>query len=158
MEISYNRKEIFLTALGRSIPCTNLVRNELNGERLPSQVVKTENKDGSIGVPYQPRGFPVGNWHIVAALPKTDGYEAPFFLSTDAWQLVDQWIASDGSYVCKAGVQVADHGYGLHNSTSSTTLGCIRILDSQDLLDLVAACNEAWANNESVNLTVKELA
>lgn len=130
-----------------------IVRNELNGQRKPDQVVRSEEKDGTDGVPYMPRAFPVGRWFITAAIPKSDDYMAPFFLATDAWQMVDEWSLEGGKYGKPIG-KVADYGYGLHNSKSGSTLGCIRIHGRKDLLDIVAACRASWAREESVVLEV----
>jgi hypothetical protein len=136
--------------------CTCIIRNELNRRRQITEApVYTENKDGSKGVPYMPRMFPFGVWNIVAVLPKTDPYEAPLFISTDAFQRVDEWTEGQGHYGEKTGTQVEDYGYGLHNSTSLTTLGCGRITKNSDLMALVGVIKEAQARNEPVTLVVR---
>jgi hypothetical protein len=131
------------------------VRNELNGLRhLYEPVVYTENKDGARGIPYMPRPFPKGKWKILAILPKTNGYEAPEFISTDACQLVEKWTVVNGRYGAPTGEMVMDYGYGQHNSTSSTTLGCGRILLSSDRAKLTAILKPKLAAGEVCYLEV----
>jgi hypothetical protein len=116
------------------------VRNELNGRRLLTEKpVYSEQSNGNAGVPYMPRKFPKGVWRILAVLPKTDPYEAPEFISTDAWQEVDEWTIEDSHYGAKTGKKVKDYGYGLHFSTSPTTLGCGKIMrmSERDALSVV---------------------
>lgn len=154
MKIVFDHGTGNLRALDRDIPASCIVRNELNGRRMPDQVVHIENKDGSAGPPYQPRVFPCGSWHVLGASPREDPYLAPYFISTDAWQLVDEWRVDDnGRYRDPVG-QMPDYGYGLHTSTSPTTLGCIKIQRRADLLELVRECRAAWMRGESVELEV----
>jgi len=133
-----------------------LVRNELNGERkLDSKAVYSEMANGTRGVPYMPRPFPKGMCKIVAIIPKDSPYEAPEFISTDAHQPVEEWsIKPDGTYDKPTGRMVEDFGYGEHNSTSSTTLGCGHILSPDERRTFVAAIQAAWANGETVTLEV----
>ena len=49
-----------------------------------------------------------------------------------------------------------DYGYGLHNSTSLTTLGCGHILQGPDRAAFAAAIRAAWANGEDVFITVSD--
>lgn len=102
------------------------VRNELNGLRQPHEVVHSERKDGSEGVPYYPRPFPYGSWKVYRPVARSSPYLAPRFTPTDANQLVESWSVKDSVYDKPSGTYVADWGYGLHCSTSSTTLGCVR--------------------------------
>ena len=160
MEIKWLRDEGNLFFNDHNVDCVCHVRTELNGERLlSSQPVCTENEDGTPGVPYMPRPFPLGKWKVLAVIPKTNPYLAPEFISTDAHQLVDEWTVSlnlkgDVHYVQKSGRQVEDYGYGLHNSTSKTTLGCGRIIDSNARADFTKAIRDAWQNGETVTLEV----
>jgi hypothetical protein len=50
--------------------------------------------------------------------------------------------------------EVEDYGYGLHNSTSQTTLGCGRIIESKDRAELCSGIQAAWKNGETVTLEV----
>lgn len=126
------------------------VRNELNGQRGIDEVVMTEPFEH----PYYPREFPNGTWKVFKPVQKRAPYLAPYFIPTDAWQMVDLWDVADGKYVRKSGKQYRDEGYGLHFSTSSTTLGCIRIGAQADLLWLVDSIIAALAKNEPVTLEV----
>jgi len=72
---------------------------------------------------YQPQVFPAGNWHVLRIEPSEDPYTAPFFIATDAHQLVK----------CLDGSLVEDWGYGIHFSTSPTTWGCLRVTLEMDL-------------------------
>jgi hypothetical protein len=59
-------------------------------------------------------------------------------IMTDANQPLEVWrIDDDGKYELTTGALVVDWGYGLHYSTSRTTLGCIKITNKKDLLKLV---------------------
>lgn len=156
MKIYYNKKNDYLDALGRKIPCSNLVRNEVNGLRKPNQIVKSITKDGGVGVPYMPRDFPCGDWRVLSVTPTSDPYMAPFFIGTDAWQFCDEWEIKDSKYNRIIG-RVPDYGYGLHFSNSPTTLGCIRIIDRNDLADLVEAIKLSWTAEESVEIHVSSM-
>jgi hypothetical protein len=137
------------------IPAWSKVRNELNKLRGAGEVVKTEPEEH----PYYPREFPTGIWTVGAPLPREVPYLSPFFIPTDAWQMVDTWETAKDSrgvttYSRKTGKQYRDSGYGLHYSTSGTTLGCIRIGDRADLLWLVAEIERALKAKEKVTLEV----
>lgn len=117
------------------------VRNELNGDRKLSEVaVKSTRENGEDGVPYMPRTFPKGRWHItyVNEVAPADTYLWPYFIGTDATQKVEEWNTTwDGRYESKSGRVVDDFGYGIHFSSSATTLGCIRVERKDDLEALV---------------------
>ena len=157
MKVRWNSRTGKLSFGNTNITAICDVRNELNGRReLTEKPVHAENADGSEGRAYMPRWFPLGTWKIVAIIPKADPYEAPEFISTDAHQLVDEWTEVGGRYGEKTGRQVEDYGYGLHNSTSLTTLGCGHILQPADRAAFVAAIQTAWANGEDVSITVSD--
>lgn len=121
----------------RSIPCSCIVRNDVNGWRLDNQVV-TSIPDSE---PYQPRVFPVGQWEIFEPIEKRDKYTAPYFIPTDAFQMLPVWEVKNGRYVRETKKLIRDEGYGLHFSESNTTLGCIKITNLEDLLWLVDEIN-----------------
>ena len=152
MELIWKQTDDFLTIDGdKKIECWCEVRNELNGKRKNAQVVYSMPDKK----PYMPRVFPVGKWQIQWPIPKTDPYMAPYFLPTNAYQYCDVWITdARGYYVKPSGEQVKDIGYGLHFSTSTTTLGCIRIAKQDDLLYLVDKVNEALSKKEPCRLIV----
>jgi hypothetical protein len=140
MVITWKRDEGNATYNGVIVPIVCDVRNEINGRRkLTEPVVYTENEDCTQGMPYMPRLFPKGVWKILAIIPKDDPYEAPFFISTNAHQSVVPWTSDNGHYGRAMADSVEDYGYGLHNSTSETTLGCGRILNYYDLIELINA-------------------
>ena len=140
----------------KTISVTCDVRNELNKRRsLDEKPVYSENKDGTQGAPYMPRMFPIGIWKVVAIIPKTQEYEAPEFISTDAHQLVNIWSVVDKHYGKDTGFQVMDHGYGWHNSTSMTTLGCGKMQFFKERADLTAAIRECWSRKEEVFIDVR---
>jgi hypothetical protein len=101
-----------------------------------------------------PRPFPKGMWIITGILPKDDPYEAPEFISTNAHQPVEEWEEIDGHYGEKTGKVIEDYGYGFHNSTSRTTLGCGRILTVRSRQDFVKEIQAAWKIGEEVFLEV----
>lgn len=157
MDILWKLSSRMIYFEGEIINVTCDVRNELNGRRkLSEPPVYSENKDGSKGEVYMPRTFPVGRWEVYTIIAKSDPYEAPEFIATNAHQTVDVWMVKDGHYYEKSGRQVEDYGYGLHNSTSSTTLGCGRISLWDHRKKLVAAIRAAWKRGEKVTLIVEE--
>lgn len=150
MTLKFSKSAQTIIAPGRIISAWCKVRNELNKHRGAGEVVMTEPEQH----PYYPREFPNGVWKVFAPLPRSTPYLSPFFIPTDAWQMVDTWETSQGMYTKKTGKQYRDAGYGLHFSTSSTTLGCIRIGAKEDLLWLVGEINKALAKKEAVTLEV----
>lgn len=95
-------------------------------------------------VPYMPTGFPSGKWRVGKPESRTNPYLAPFFIPTNAWQMVNEWtLEPDGSYGSPTARKVRDEGYGIHFSTSSTTLGCLKVVNKGDLIDLVRRINES---------------
>ena len=153
--IKFDKKLVKMTAFGRDITVTNNVRNELNGLRRPNEIVYTEKQDGSKGLPYYPRQFPVGKWVVTSITPKpqTEPYLFPYFIGTSAHQLVPTWSVKDGKYDKPAG-QAEDYGYGIHTSSSSTTLGCIKVTKMDDLLWLVDQIRKVQATGAVVTLEV----
>jgi hypothetical protein len=134
-------------------PCN--VRTLANGRRRRlEKVVRSENADGTPGVPYDPKPCPLGTWAVLALLPKTDPYEAPYFISSDAWQPVDEWTEEEGHYGEPTGRVVNDYGYGLHCSTSTTTLGCGRISDRGEAEELFSAIRSALDARGKITLEV----
>jgi hypothetical protein len=155
VKLTWERDNSVLRYGNRAIRVECNVRNELNGRReLYEPVVYSELEDGSKGKPYMPRPFPKGVWTVTGILPKTIPYEAPEFISTDARQIVNVWSVVDAHYGAETKDAIEDYGYGLHNSTSNTTLGCGKIIGSQDRADLVEAIRIAWTAGDVVTLEV----
>jgi len=138
----------------KQISCSCWVRNELNGERKPTELVKSIPS----GEYYYPRVFPAGRFKVterpIHRNAETDPYTAPFFIPTDAGQMVNIWSVVNGAYSADTYHQVWDTGYGLHFSTSPTTLGCIRLTMESDLLALVSVINACFDSNEEVLVEV----
>ena len=132
-----------------TVPVFNIVRNEIDPDHTrplhdPSDVVTTEPEGDSQAHPFMPRYFPSGTWKITTILahPKEEPYLYPFFIATEAWQKLPVWALDDkGGYDHVTDQLVVDVGYGLHNSSSSTTLGCIRIGDVSDPSYLLQVVN-----------------
>jgi hypothetical protein len=133
LTIVWKRSLPYLLAGNRSIKCSCNVRNELNGERGGEDIVYSMPDHE----PYMPRPFPTGSWNIGKPEPRVNKYLAPYFIPTDARQVLPVWSILDGAYDAPTKQTVSDWGYGLHYSESMTTLGCIRIHSREDLLWLV---------------------
>ena len=165
-QIRFDKKTVKMTAFGRDIGVTNNVRNELNGLRTSSEVVFSTDQNGENGKPYYPRQFPAGKWYITDIVAhdkkKADGtpvepYLYPFFLQTNAHQTVPVYkleIVNDKQRIGAPDGTREDWLYGLHYSTSSTTLGCIKIVNQDDLLWLVGQIKAAWHDNQIVSMEV----
>lgn len=123
-----------LLAVGdKEYKATCPVRNELNGERDPGQLVKTYPITSSLGrLPYYPRKFPTGLWKVKKPVWTDDREYAPVKIPTDAVRRVLTWDTKNGKYKKASGHQ-DDAFYHLHYAeTSMTTLGCIRLNSSND--------------------------
>jgi hypothetical protein len=123
-----------MTAFDLEVEVSCAVRNELNGLRRADEVVYTCAEDGVTDVePYYPRTFPCGSW-LVGDVEEVDPrydpklYKWPYFIEfPEACQRVEAWALKDGKYWRKTGFLAWDYGYGMHHSSSPTTLGCIRV-------------------------------
>lgn len=157
MEILFKRQKEQIKYNDKTIWAWNKVRNLENGMRGRTEVVFTIPADkNEYAKPYSPQLFPIGRWEVYRPKPKPDDkYLAPYFIPTSATRMVPTWIVNGGHYIEPKGQQL-DSDYGLHYSTSTSTLGCIRIGLEKDLLDLVAAIREALSRDETVWLTVEE--
>ena len=142
----------------RDIPASSNVRNELNGRRPlhdPTQVVYAMTSDPYTRSPVMPRTFPKGSWRVYKPRRRDDRYLAPFFIPTDGEQYLPVWtLDAKGGYDKVGKGMVLDLGYGLHFSTSLTTVGCIRIHSEQDLLWLVDIINRMIDSREEITLNV----
>jgi hypothetical protein len=84
-------------------------------------------------------------------------YLYPFFLQTNAHQTVPVYkleIVNDKQKIGAPDGTREDWLYGLHYSTSSTTLGCIKIVKEEDLTWLVGQIKAAWKDNAIVRMDV----
>lgn len=150
--LSWNREKFYLEAYGGYLDCSCDVRNLENGRREKNEIVRTIPDS----VPYSPQQFPVGVWEIGEIEEKTDPYLAPFFINTDAWQWVLEWEIKDGLYIKRTDKWVKDTEYGIHYSTSPTTLGCLKIIKEADLIWLVEKIRESKDNGETVYIAVTD--
>lgn len=158
MKMIWYRDSGDLTVLDHAFHAVSDVRNELNKRRLLHLARDVVFTMPSPGKPYMPRPFPKGMWNVTRPEPRSDEYKAPWYIPTDAWQWVDIWELDDkGGYNAPTGAKMKDYGYGLHASTSPTTLGCGRIGrvgNYTEINMLVKLINEAIDRKESVKLEV----
>lgn len=132
---SLSSRRMIVTNGGKwELEASCLVRNEVNGWRKNTEIVKTIPE----GRPYQPRQFPVGVWKVGRPVARTEPYKAPIYIPTNAWREVRVWRVVDGEYHHPTDDMVIDTAYGLHCSTSNTTLGCIKIHRVGDLYRLAS--------------------
>jgi len=141
MEILFEKGNRFITANGRKIVAWSKVRNELNGLR-PRANEPDLFRTTPDSIPSMPRSFPVGDWKITKIIPHPnkigDGYLYPFFIATDAFQMLDEWsLDNRGFYSRSTGKKIKDIAYGIHFSISDWTQGCIRVRDESDLRWLI---------------------
>jgi len=162
--LSFTGKAI--VGLGLTIPASCIVRNEVNGWRLTSEVLYEQ--DGHVrptGTPYQPRPFPCGRWLITEVIDKlpTSVY-SPVFIATNAWQWLEYWqLDKDGCYDHPTGARFRARGYGAHYSRvrsggelvrSNTTLGCINTDTPDDAVALGDVIRRVMGARERVYLDV----
>ena len=141
--LTWKRGDANLVAFHNTIAVSNKFYDVLT-QSPASHVVMSTNADGSDGVPYKPEAFPIGVWRVFQGQPRTSIYTAPYFIPTDAHQLVDEWqLDEHGLYKYPTGKQVMDWGYGLHHSAIDYTFGCLKILGIPDVLWLVEALKES---------------
>jgi hypothetical protein len=106
------------------------------------------------GNPYMPRIFPKGVWEVGFPIPRYSRELAPYFIPTTAWQEVPIWNTKLGSYVSPSDIMDKDTAYGIHYSEFVNTLGCIKVRNQPDLVELVKAIKECYKRKEKVYLHV----
>lgn len=151
MLMAVNKEKTIIDFCNKKIKCSCVVRNELNKWRRFDQIVYTIPDN----IPYMPRVFPSGEWIIKKPVERLDDYKKPYFIPTNAWQMVDEWEIKNGMYVKKTGKQIKDTDYGLHHSTSGTTLGCIKIEIVDDVVFMVEKIMELIKNEIDIKLIVE---
>ena len=139
-----------LRAWDRMIVCSCVVKTLAEGTRPRWMIVRTLPGDK----PYDPLPFPKGVWKVGTPRARIDPYKAPFFVPTNAFQSVEIWEVEDRAYTRPTGEFTRDEGYGLHFSTSRTTLGCVKIEDERDVLWIVDRIEGAFGKGESVEMEV----
>ena len=144
----------------RFLEASCVVRNELNGWRKlhrKRDVVTAICQNPYEKPPVMPRPFPKGTWDVYKPLARTSPYLAPFFIPTSAEHYLDVWaLDSEGGYDHATGEKVLDLGYGIHFSSSNTTVGCIKVHKEDDLLWLASMITENIESNHRVILEVIE--
>ena len=150
-----------LSAFGREISCTCLVRNELSNGALRRGVDQVVLTEPSPGFPYMPRQFPIGTWNVRKPQVETDdpkAYIQYWWIGTDAEQEVEVWttreVEDHEEYVAPSGRTVMDKGYGIHCSASATTLGCLRIDGRKDLEFLALKIIDALSSGDTIQVEV----
>ena len=140
----------------RDIKADSIVRNEQNGRRHlhdPSQVVYAMTNDPYHKYPVMPRTFPAGSWRAYKPRARSNPYLAPFYIPTDAEQYLPIWVLDEaGGYDHATSEHVLDLGYGIHFSTSRTTVGCIRIYEEHELRWLAHTISQRL--NKTITLNV----
>jgi hypothetical protein len=132
------------------------VRALRDGTRGSGEVVRSipDNK------PYDPRPFPCGLWNVIGVeWQKEKGFDyntyGPVKIRTNAQQAVNVWeLDMDGDYLHETDRSVADSGYLLHYSKSSTTLGCIRLESPEDATRIAEIIERGLSGDENVQLEV----
>ncbi len=140
-----------MKAFDEEIPISCLVRNEINRERKSNEVVYSMPDKH----PIQPRPFPLGVWHVLEPRERTDPYLAPYFIPTDAYQMLPVWEIENGLYKKPTEKLIKDTAYGFHYSTSRTTQGCIKLLDKDKLLNLVKNIKDAIGEKIEIYAEIK---
>lgn len=166
LDLSLSRRMLIVDD-ARRIQAWSVVRNELNGTRPRAgspDVCYSILRDGRLGPPTMPRPFPLGEWAVTGIIPHLaldehgrplEPYLYPFFIATDAWQLVDEWaLDAQGYYDSKTGRKIEDGAYGLHFSSSYTTTGCARVGSELDLRWLVDQIHPRLVDGERIVLKV----
>jgi hypothetical protein len=129
------------------------VRNELNGRRKDNQVVKSMPDN----VPYQPRKMPIGLWEIGTPLKRYQEDRFPYFIPCNAIQELPIWVLNEyGYYEQPTSQMTIDKGYGIHCSTWQTTLGCIKMHITKELLMLVYLINYEKQVGNKIYMEVTE--
>ena len=161
MKIIFTWKELIVlngaTEIAR-YPASSKVRNEINGQRKPNQVIYTVNKKPE---PYYPRPFPSGIFRITEIEWVKEGtkrYEkfGPVVIKTDATREIFTWeLDREGKYWHPTGKTQIDTGYYIHHTHKYlTTLGCIRGGDSESEIISFAKIIERVVEYETVLLEV----
>ena len=161
MKVIFTWKEIIVlngvTEIAR-FPASSKVRNEINGQRKPDQVIYTVNKKPK---PYYPRPFPSGIHKITSiewVKKGTKRYEefGPVIIKTDATREIFTWdLNREGLYWKPTGNIQVDTGYYIHHTHKyMTTLGCIRGGDLESEMISLAGIIEPVLEHEDILMEV----
>jgi len=130
-----------LIAFGKTLKTSCIILDHLHGN--PAY---PEDKWGKPGiVAYQPQRFPPGIWLIGDPEFQVNPLTAPYFIPTDAHQIV----------VCVDGTVFDDWGYGAHaDALYETTLGCLHLYSADDAEWLAGEIISAKQAGELIQLVV----
>jgi len=140
IEVNSNRN--FMLAFNSDLRTSCIIKT-----RTPSMTpAYPEHPDGTPGpVAYQPVKFPSGLWVIGKPISTDHPLMAPFFIPTNAHQMV----------TCIDGSQFDDYGYGIHfDAEFEETWGCLHLYSAEDarwLAEEILACE---TTGEPVGLMV----
>ena len=129
--LHWDRRQDFLVAWDRIIPCICDVRNLENGRRRRDEIVYSLPHHK----PYSPDVFPEGLWQVGKPRARTDCYRAPFFIPTNAARMTRVWEVRNGLYVRATDELTLDEDFGFHASASPTSLGCGLIGEVGDIYE-----------------------
>lgn len=143
------------------VEATCIVRNEVNGMRGADQVVYTYGSTHPHGLAYQPRRFPAGTHEITRVVDM--GYDTafwPVYMDTSATQELPVWeLSTDKEYKRELARTFTGRGYGIHHARfrrgrqlvpSRTTLGCINVIEPDDMRWLADEVRTAMAYRRRV--------
>lgn len=156
MLLRYFIEEELLEFGQQNYKATCRVRNEINGKRGPSQIVKTFPKAG-FRLPYMPRRFPTGVWEIQKPVWTDDIEFWPVKIPTNAVRKVLTWNTERNQYSEPLELVQEDAYYHLHFSRDSiSTLGCIRLDSAHDAKEIARRIEGLLAADHKVLLEVIE--
>jgi len=156
VKITANLSKGILTVDGLTYSISNKIRTLKDGTRTSNEVIYSIPDN----LPYDPQPFPKGLWNITGLdWQKEKKFDldtyGPVKIRTDARQWVNVWeLDGDGDYKKETSQKVMDHGYLLHYSKSSTTLGCIRINSPENAEALATLIQQRMGSGERVELEV----
>ena len=156
MKITADLTKGTLLVNGAVFAITCKVRSLANKQRRKDEVIRSIPGN----YPYDPRPIPKGVWNITAVeWQEKEKFDVkvygPVKIRTDACQWVKVWeLDKDGDYLKERGDEVQDHGYLLHFSQSSTTLGCIRPASANDAILIANIIQRLFDQGEKVQIEV----
>jgi hypothetical protein len=119
--IEVDSDRTFMWAFGKELKTSCIIKSRIN---LPPAY--PEHSDGTPGkMAYQPVKFPSGLWIVKTPEATNHPLMAPYFIPTNAHQLV----------VCVDGSKFDDYGYGIHfDAQFEETWGCLHLYSADDAI------------------------
>lgn len=160
MHITFDWENLIIEN-GKTFRADCQVRNEINGERMADQVVRTYELNG-FRRPYMPRTIPSGIWKITEVVWIDDESSEywPVLIRTDAIRAVYIWdLDGDDRYIRRTDTIVADTGYHMHyaryhGNRSRTTHGCINFWTPEIAIDFAKTVEPEIKADRMVSLEV----